>query len=266
MTRTEALLANVLDNPEDDLARFAFADYVIEYDADNAPALARAELVVAMKNKRDADARARELFPPDCSSHDAPAEAHKAAQAFELALRNPALVLVPGCRADGSTLYAHSLTLPFVTYDVRNALRLGFVEHIWITPWQLPLQPDAVTIAGIHTAFANNPIRKVDVILPYSIVLRVEIDRIRHDPANDGWQVYFYRTSATGARYVDYLCMYSHSDRDEMVESLPLSIASVLLDHYAEHLSESLRLSLSRRLFPHTSRYSHARPPAVDRG
>lgn len=249
MTTTELLLANVLDNPDDDLARFVFADYVIENDARNVTALARAELIVAQKNLKEAEDRVRELYLRGGDFEGVTTEAGIAFQAFNSAMRNPRLVLVPGCRADGATLNPRIRRFSPTTYDVGTGVRLGFVEHIRIHPEQLLLLPDD-TVAGPHTALSVNPVKKIDVALSPRVALRVEIDRWHEGDQNDGWQVYFYRASTLGVREGDYLCMYSFQDRDEMVSSLSRTVVSVLIDSFETYLSDPLRQRFSRRLFP----------------
>lgn len=222
-TRTELLLTNLLDNPDDNLARYAFADYVIECDEDNRLAAAKARLVHALKTLDEGSDRG------GCES---------AWEMFNDSLTDPYLDLVgPGRRimpqvkalqlkaltehtASGGCCHLRygSPLCRCMSQAVACDLRLGFVETV-------RLSVDELRDNILNDVLARNPLKRLVVEGAYLVV---EIDRRRDGSEHNGWQTYFYDKNLDGYRTGDYLHFESFAHRQEMVSGLTERVMSVL--------------------------------------
>lgn len=233
LTRTEALLVNLLDNPDDDLARYAFADYVTEYDAGNAPALAKAKLITALKTLHE---------------HADRGGCEAAYEQLNDALTDPRLDLGlgPGRRAEIQVRALQALPLRLglgpraccgtfnqnrspvcrcLAATVSCDLRLGFIDTLRLSTFDLrTTSVPAGELPMLASAFEHNPLKRFVV---EDAAMVVEIDRWRDGEAN-GWQAYFYDRGPEGRRVGDYFRMESFEFRQEVTDNLNGLVLSVV--------------------------------------
>lgn len=217
LTRTEALLVNLLDNPDDDLARYAFADYVTEYDARNAPALVKAELVMALKTLHEYADRGGYEAAYD-QLNDAltdPALDFGMGRRVEAQVRALASAGMPCCERSRRTRRTCRCLSDAVSCD----LRLGFVDVLRLS------FTEVLHTTVLTEALRHNPLKKLVVT---DAALEVEIDRWFDGPEHNGWQVYFYNSGPPLHGRSDYFHMEGFEFRDEVVDNIAELLSSVV--------------------------------------